>query len=255
MIRGLYTAVSGMIVGETKQAIITNNIANANTVGFKSDNLNVKNFGDVMIYNYDKIIGSRNVKNNIGSISTGSGIESVSTFFTQGVVQNTNRETDFAIQGRGFFTLSRDGQEYYSRDGHFNVNLEGNLVNDMGDVVQGYDLYTGMMGPIKVGQGTISCSSEGNISVDGVERYKIAISDFENYDGLKKVGDNLYEGTGARRAMNYSISHKYIEKSNVNIVKETVEMMNNTRAFESNQKVVQVIDETLGKAVNEVGKL
>ena len=255
MIRGLYTAISGMIVGETKQGIITNNIANSNTVGFKCDNLNVKNFGDVMIYNYDKILGNRNVKNNIGSISTGSAIESVSTYFTQGVVQNTERETDFAIQGRGFFTLNRNGQEFYSRDGHFNVNLEGNLINDMGDIVQGYDLYTKNVGPIKVGKGKISSSPEGNITIDGVEKYKFAVSDFQNYDALKKVGDNLYQGNGARMGANYSIRHKYIEKSNVNIVKETVEMMNNNRAFESNQKVVQVIDETLGKAVNEVGRL
>lgn len=255
MLRGIYTAASGLVVGETRQGIITNNIVNANTVGFKSDNLAVKNFGDVMLYNYDKTLGSKNVKNNIGELSKGSGIDTVNTFFSQGPLQSTDKDTDFAIEGRGFFTVNRNGRQYYTRDGHFNTNLQGYLVNSSGDLVQGIDLYTGNLGPIQVGDGKVSCTPAGNIRINGTERFKLNVVDFPNYNGLKKVGDNLYEGNGAQNAQNYAIRNKYIEKSNVNVVSEAVEMMANMRSFESNQKVMQVLDETLGKAVNELGAL
>ena len=254
MIRGLYTAISGMITGEAKQGVITNNLANANTNGFKCDNLAVKNFGDVMLYNYDKVVGNKNYKNNIGEISKGSAIDTVDTHFTQGILQQTKRDKDFAIEGRGFFTVNRNGKEYYTRDGHFNVNLDGYLTSDNGDLVQGFDLYTGRRGPVKVDAGDIACTPNGNIRVNGVEKYKLDVKDFQNYNTLKKVGDNLYEGNGAREAVNYNVRNRTIEKSNVNIIKETIDMMNNSKAFESNQKVVQTIDETLGKAVNEIGR-
>ncbi|SHJ67576.1 flagellar basal-body rod protein FlgG [Hathewaya proteolytica DSM 3090] len=255
MIRGLYIAVSGMVVGEAKQGVITNNIANANTVGYKQDSLNVKNFGDVLISNYDKVKNGQNVRQDLGMLSKGSAINNVSTYFTQGVHQLTDRNTDMAIQGRGFFNIERNGNTYYSRDGHFNINQDGYLVNDMGDFVKGYNLYTGNLEKINLDSGDIHLSSEGNISVNGVERYRLEISDFPNYESLKKVGDNLYEGENPSTVTNAVVKQKYIEKSNVNVVKETVEMMNNSRSFETNQRLVQVIDETLGKAVNEVGRL
>lgn len=253
MIRGLYTAASGLIVGETRQGIITNNLANANTIGFKSDNLSVKNFGEVLVYNYDKTLGNKNIRQNLGNISRGSGIDTVNTFFTQGPLQNTERDTDFAIQGRGFFTVNRNGKQYYTRDGHFNVDINGDLVNSTGDLVQGINLYNGSLESIHVGDGKISSDSKGNISINGVQKYKFNMADFQNYQGLKKVGDNLYEGNGAQTAVNYSIRHKYIEKSNVNVISQAVDMMTNMRSFESNQKLVQVMDETLNKAANELG--
>ena len=79
MIRGLYTSISGMITQEARQDVITNNLANANTVGFKSDNLTVRRFNDVLIQNYDKVVGGKNVRNEIGSLSLGSKIDSVNT--------------------------------------------------------------------------------------------------------------------------------------------------------------------------------
>ncbi len=108
MIRGLYTAVTGLITGEAKQSIVTNNIANANTIGFKSDNLSIKKFDDVLIQNYDKIVNGENTKNTIGSLSMGSKIDDLNTYFTQGVIQTTDKPTDFAIEGSGFFTVQRD---------------------------------------------------------------------------------------------------------------------------------------------------
>ena len=143
MIRSLYTAISGMITQEARQDVITNNLANANTTGFKGDNLAVKKFDDVLIQNYDKQVGGKNVRNVIGSLSNGAKVDDVNTDFSQGTIENSDSSTDFALEGRGFFTVQRaNGLEngtYYTRDGHFHVNMNGILVTDSGDAVMARD--------------------------------------------------------------------------------------------------------------------
>ncbi|MCB2291938.1 flagellar basal body rod protein FlgG [Clostridium algoriphilum] len=257
MIRGLYTAVTGMITGEAKQSIVTNNIANANTNGFKSDNLSIKKFDDVLIQNYDKIVNGKNTKNTIGSLSMGSKIDDLNTYFGQGLLQATDKTTDFAIDGSGFFTVQRnDGittKDYYTRSGDFHVDGSGYLVTDSGDKVLGKDKATNALGPIYVGDGKLQVDNSGNVSVNGVSQYKFATVDFSDYKTIKKVGDNLYDAASPMQNQNITVKQNSLEKSNVNVSAEMVNMMTITRNFESNQKVIQAIDETLGKAVNEVG--
>ncbi len=258
MIRSLYTSVSGMITQEAKQDIITNNLSNANTVGFKGDNLAIKKFDDVLLENYDKIVGGKNVRNPIGSISLGSKIDAVNTNFTQGMIQATEKNTDFAIDGKGFFSVQRnDGinnGQYYTRDGHFHVNMNGILVNDSGDEVIGRNLQTNALGPINVGNGKITCDTYGNINVNDTKMYKLYTVDFNDYNNLKKAGDNLYEGTNPTESQSI-VKQKSLEKSNVNIVNAMSDMITTMRSFETNQKIVQSLDETLGKLVNEVGSV
>jgi len=257
MIRGLYTAVTGLITGEAKQSIVTNNIANANTNGFKSDNLSIKSFDDVLIQNYDKIVNGKNIKSTIGSLSMGSKIDDLNTYFGQGVLQTTDKATDFAIDGRGFFTVQRNNgittKDYYTRSGDFHVDGSGYLVTDSGDKVLGKDKATNAMGPIYVGDGKLQLDNSGNVSVNGVNQYKFDTVDFKDYKTIKKVGDNLYDAASPVQNQNITVKQNSLEKSNVNVTTEMVNMMAITRNFESNQKVIQAIDETLGKAVNEVG--
>lgn len=261
MIRSLYTAVSGLITQEAKQDVITNNLANASTAGYKNDNLIVKNFKDVMIENKDKIVNGKNVKNRIGNLSLGSKIDEVYTDYSQGDIEDTGEANDFAISGKGFFTLKKangadNTQNFYSRDGHFHVNNKGYLVNDSGDNVLGTNLSTGKTEPIYAGSGNIACSENGQISVGGQKKYRFDISDFTNYNTLKKTGDNLFEGgQGAHFSNDFSIKQKALEKSNVNPISEFVSMMTTARKFESNQKIIQSIDETLDKAVNILGSI
>jgi len=256
MIRGLYTAVSGLITQEAKQNVITNNMANVNTVGFKGDTLAVKKFDDVLIANYDKIAGGKNVKNVIGSLSMGSKIDEVDTDFSTGMIQDTDKWTDFAVEGRGFFSVQRnDGissKEMYTRDGHFHVNATGYLVNDNGDNVLGINQSNGNKEPIYVGKDKFVSDNQGNLNIDGNPKYKLSTVDFNDYKALKKVGDNLYEGTNPVDN-NAVVKQNSLEKSNVNVINEMVNMMTVMRTFETNQKMVQAMDETLGKAVNEVG--
>lgn len=252
MIRSLYTAVSGMITQEAKQDVISNNLANANTVGFKQDNLSVSRFDDVLIQNFDKQQGGKNVQNIIGKLSLGSKIDGVNTDFTEGSIEDTGKPTDFAIDGRGFFTLSNNGNTYYSRDGHFHVDSRGYLTNDSGYSVMAKNSKTSSIEPLYVGNAQISSDTNGNISLDGKSAYKLETVDFADYSALHKSGDNLYTGTNATEA-NVIVSPNSLEHSNVNLISTMIDMLTTMRSFETNQKVIQSIDETLGKAVNEVG--
>jgi len=257
MIRALYTAVTGLITEEAKQSTVTNNIANANTIGFKSDDLSIKKFDDVLIQNYDKTVGGQNVKNVIGSLSMGSKIDELNTDFAQGVFETTTKATDFAIEGNGFFTVQRDDgittKNYYTRSGNFHIDGTGFLATDSGDKVLGTNSTTNALEPIYVGNGKLQADNSGNISIDGQNSYKFNTVDFANYNSLQKVGDNLFDGANPIQNGNVTVKQNTLEKSNVNVTTEMVNMMAIMRNFESNQKIIQSIDETLGKAVNEVG--
>jgi flagellar basal-body rod protein FlgG len=257
MIRGLYTAVSGLVTQEAKQQVITNNMANANTTGFKADNLAIKKFNDVLIQNFDKTSGSKNVRNIIGSLSYGSQIDETLTDFTQGLLQKTDNDTDFGLEGKGFFTVRRTAingnqSQYYTRDGQFHVNNQGYLVNASGDNVMARNRNNGAMEPVFIGNKKMIVDGNNDIYLDGQAEYNFNIVDFQDYGSLKKVGDNLYSGENPIQST--AVAQQYnIEKSNVNIVNEMVNMMSVLRTFESNQKVIQSMDETLSKVVNEVG--
>ncbi|WP_097025829.1 flagellar hook-basal body complex protein [Clostridium peptidivorans] len=246
MIRGLYTAVSGMITQEAKQDVITNNLANVNTAGFKVDNLATKSFNEVLLSNRDKIVNGKNVKVNLGTINLGSKIDEVATSFTQGILQNTDKETDFGIEGRGFFVIERNNginkERYYTRDGHFHVNSQGFLVNDSGDNVIGINAQTRAEEPI-------------NVNVNSLNQSNMMLVDFQDYNSLTKIGDNIYSGEGQQIAANGNIKQYSLEKSNVNVTREMIEMMTVMRTFETNQKMIQSLDETLGKAANEIGRI
>lgn len=259
MIRGLYTAVSGLITGEAKQNVVTNNLANSNTTGFKSENLSIKKFDDVLIQNYDKLENGKNIKSTIGSLSMGSRIDDINTYFTQGVITTTDKATDFAIDGKGFFTVQRDNGiskvNNYTRSGDFHVDGQGYLVTDSGDKVLCKNKQTNQVQPLFVGDGKLKSDSLGNISVNGVNAYKFDTVDFADYKSLKKIGDNLFEGANPIQNQPITVRQNALEKSNVNVTNEMINMMTILRNFESNQKVIQAIDETLGKAVNEVGTI
>lgn len=259
MIRSLYTSVSSLITLENKQNVITNNMANANTNGFKSDNLTTKSFDDVYIANKDKLVGSRNVKNRIGSISLGSEIDEVNTHFTQGVLKDTGNATDFAIEGRGFFVVQRgegnNGENLYTRDGNFKVGIDGTLITSNGDKVLGRNITTGAVEPVFVGNRNFTMDNQNVITVEGFDSYKLQTADFDDYKELKKVGDNYYSGENPITNNNVFARQGYIEGSNVNLTDEMVNMMTVMRNFETSQKVIQMLDDTLSKAANDIGSV
>ncbi|MBD7915305.1 flagellar basal body rod protein FlgG [Clostridium sp. Sa3CUN1] len=259
MIRSLYTAVSGLITLENRQATITNNMSNANTTGFKSDNLSIKSFDEVILQNKDKVMNGKNVTQKLGSLSLGAKIDTVDTAFTQGVLKNTEKSTDFAIQGRGFFAIEKqtnNGSEVvYTRDGSFKIGNDGYLMTSSGDRVLGINKNTGTLESIFVGGDGIVLDTNNNIFIGNRATHTLATADFVDYNSLEKMGDNYYKGESPIFNAEVSVTQGALESSNVNITNEMVNMITTMRSFETNQKIIQTLDETLGKAANEIGSV
>lgn len=256
MIRGIYTAVSGMITEEKRQEIITNNMANVSTSGFKEDKLNVKSFDEVLLQNYDNIINGKGNRTQIGGLSYGSEIDGTSTNFNQGILQNTDKKLDFAIEGNGLFkVVNENGTEYYRRSGNFSLDDNGYLIDENKNYVIGKKLDSGLDEKIKLSSDDITCDINGTIKDNGKDTFRLNTYEFNDMSKVIKNGNNLYLGTGAIENSDSKIKQGAIEGSNVNIIDAMVDMMATMRAYEANQKVISSIDETLGKTVNEVGSV
>jgi flagellar basal-body rod protein FlgG len=253
LIRGLYTAASGMITKQLQQENISNNIANINTPGFKSDKISLKSFEDMLIETRDKQIGSSNFKHSLGTLEFGVGIDANRTNFSQGLLEDTGRNLDFAINGNGFFTvLKNDGSERYTRDGRFEIDSNGFLTTVEGDRILGVD-SNGNKIPIKLSSDKVNISSEGVIeNSEGQARFYL--SNFTNDKDLVKEGTNYYRtNLSPLGEASGKVEQQKLEKSNVDTLEAITDMISIMRSYESSQKVIQQMDETLGKTVNEVG--
>lgn len=250
MLRSLYLAATGMMVQRKKMDVLTNNIANAETTGYKRDRLLSRSFKDMMIERTgDPYIV--NILSGVGPQNTGIHIDEIFTDFLQGSLEQTGRLSDIAIQGDGYFAVSTPAGERYTRDGSFAVSSEGYLVTSDGYPVLGTN------GFLRVGSGTFSVDGQGNVTAGGTAVGRIRVVTFADPTGLRKIGDNLYinYSNQAQVAGAYTVKQGYLEGSNVDIAREMVDMMEVSRSYETNQRMVKMLDESLGKAVNEVGRL
>lgn len=257
MVRGLYTAYTGMVNQQKRLDTITNNLANATTTAYKREGATARAFDEYMgVRVNDKTVG--NLVTRVGKMSLGVKIGENYTDYSQGSFRNTENTYDLAIEGNGFFTISftnKRGEQSikYTRDGNFTVDADGALRTTDGDYVQGEngDIY------IPTDAERISIISTGEIYADDEYIDTIKITDFEDYNYLKKYGENMYDAVdGITEKEPSAIIHQgYLEASNINAVTEMVEMITITRAYESNQKALQSADSMLEKAVNEVGRL
>ncbi|WP_066637216.1 flagellar basal-body rod protein FlgF [Desulfolucanica intricata] len=252
MIRGIYSGAYGMNVLQLKMEVMSNNLANINTNGFKNEQIVAKSFNEQLMNLMDERKG-RTYFRPVGLISQGAVVDEVSTDFSQGTLEETGLDTDFAISGNGFFTVETPEGIYYTRDGSFALDNYGYLVSS-----QGYTLL-GQAGPVEIGQGnSFTVDKDGVIYVNGEEKDRLLITDFINSQQLEKVGDNYYRADRETElqsfdAENYQIRQGFLERSNTDLVKELTNMLTVARAYETNQKLIQVQDELLGKAVNNVG--
>jgi flagellar basal-body rod protein FlgF len=261
MIRGLYTAASGMITRQFLQENLSNNIANVNTPGYKKDKVTLKSFEEVLIQNRDKYIGDHAFKNNLGNMEFGVGIGKMVTDFSQGIVEETGRSLDFALEDENSFFTVIDiyGNKRYTRDGRFKIveteNKDGSgyLVNSLGYKVLGSD-----SNPIVVYGSDIKLENDGTLSnTRGNVRFYISRleknTNGQNY--LLKDEGNLFRAASELNKSNGKVKQGALEKSNVDPLEAITEMISIMRSFESNQKVIQQMDETLGKTVNDVGSV
>jgi flagellar basal-body rod protein FlgG len=254
MLRGMYSSVSSMLNLQARQSVITNNLANINTHGYKEETLVSKSFDEVVLSNKDDYSNGIARNHTLGSLSFGVSIDDTVTSYNQATHISTGNNSDFALDGKGFFQVQdASGNNFFTRDGSFKVNSQGYLVNNAGHKVMGTNKATGASEPINIGNDKISVTANNNIVVNGVSKYSFNIADFNDYNSLTKVGDNLYSGKNPIKANNFYVKQGYVEGSNVDYINTTALLMETVKEFEANQKVIQTIDSTLSKIANEIG--
>jgi flagellar basal-body rod protein FlgG len=245
MLRSLYISASGMLAQRSTMDVITNNLSNLDTIGYKRDSLETRSFGDVLLSRINDPSGNNGV---IGPLSLGVHPDTVNTDFSEGPLEPTGRTADLALQGDGFFTVETPQGLRYTRSGNFQVDKDGYLCTSEGYYVRGTN------GRIHVGSQDFTVGSDGTITSAG-GNYKLQIVQFANNTALRKVGNNLYSGPAVASLANCGVMQGYLEHSNVDLSTEMVNMITVSRNYEANQRMVSMINGTLDKACNEVGRV
>lgn len=256
MVKGLYTAYTGMVQQQKRMEVVTNNLANSDTNGYKKEGATSVSFSDVYAAKI-KDDSEFYLNRRIGTMNMGTKIGETYTNFDQGPIEVTDNNYDFALDGKGFFQISYTNKAgetstKYTRDGSFTLTQDGYLVTDDGDFVLGEN------GRIQLDVKTeTKVDKLGNIYQGDRRVDRFALVDFADYNYISHYGENMYdlvEGGTVQQA-NCGVVQGVLEASNINVVEEMVSMIAIQRNYESNQKAIQSIDETLDKAVNQVGRL
>ncbi len=256
MIKSLWTAKTGLESQQVKMDVISNNLANVSTNGFKKSRAV---FEDLLYQNLRQPGGANDVQNTLPSdMQVGSGVRPVATerLHSQGGLENTGNSRDLAINGKGFFQVRMpDGNVAFTRDGSFQLDQNGQMVTS-----SGYPLEPAVMIPenalsVSIGKdGLVTVTEPG--STQSVEVGQLTVSTFVNPAGLQSIGENLYLETTASGMRTESMPgmngagglyQAYVETSNVNVVEEMVNMIQTQRAYEINSKAVKTSDEMLSR--------
>jgi len=226
MYPGIYIGLSGSVVQEDKLNTITHNLANVNTPGYKKD---VMGFSQYFL----------------------SALQYLQTDFSPAPLFPTKNPFDLALEGRGFFTISTPNGVRYTRRGDFMLDLQHQLVTK-----DGYPVL-GKKGSIIVNGENFVVDTSGTIRVDGVPIDTLRIEDFPEGTLLKKEANGLFAPPLGVEPVpsKATVKQGYLESANVNVVEEMVNMIQTLRNYEACQKIIRSIDETVGKAVNEVGAI
>lgn len=259
MVRSLWTGASGMIGQQANIDTISNNLSNVNTSGFKKQRVDFED----LLYQTVKTAGTPATEDTVTpvGIQMGHGVKVASTqrMFVQGALQNTENNTDLAIQGDGFFRIQMyDGSYAYTRDGSFKIDSDGRLVTS-----NGYKVMPDVVMPEGFLPETLAVSADGRVTVkipgsdDPMQVGQMELYRFANPVGLNAIGENLFKLSSAsgdpipgRPGFDGmgSLAHKFLEMSNVSVVREMVNLIVAQRAYEFNSKSIQTSDNMLGIA-------
>lgn len=266
MVKGLYTAYTGMVNQQNRLDVLTNNLANSATNGFKKEGTTSQSFADTLAIKI-KDTSDYSLPKKLGDVSLGVKIGENYTDYNQGSFRVTDNVYDIALDGDGFFAISftnKNGETSvkYTRDGAFTVNREGYLVTKDGDFVLNQAAANagnpGQNGYIRIDPNVeLVIDEAGYLYQNGQQLGQLGVVNFADYDYLQKYGENMYELAegGQIQQSDAKVVQGTLEMSNVNVVSEMVEMITISRAYESNQKIIQTIDSTLEKAANSVGRV
>lgn len=258
MLKGLYTAHTGLRNEQHRMDVLTNSLANATTVGFKKEGSTSQSFDSILAYKLkDSSEGLRTVRR-IGFNNPGVKIGENYTDYTQGSFRITDNTYDLAIAGEGFFAIeftnkAGETSTKYSRAGNFTLTQDGFLVTKDGDYVLDTQQRRIQLDTLA----ETSIDTAGRIAQNGQVVATIQIADFEDYNYLEHYGETYFQPIeGAQiRESNAMIRSGCLEMANVQVVSEMVNLISITRAYETNQKIMQTYDSTLDVAVNQLGQL
>ncbi len=244
MVNGLYTASRAMSNILAKQDINAQNLANTNTNGFKLARL----------VNTSQVTVGRNDEGKLSQREYQQ-LSEVATSFTQGPMVRTGNNFDLALSNSGFFKIESDDGIRYTRNGTFSMNGYGDLVTLSGKQVLDQD-----GGPINLKGEQVQFMEDGGIFVDGKKTATLGVVDFPNVKKLQYGADGLFnnpdpDGNPVKPADAISVRQGFLEGSNVDPVSTMVTMMAEYRNYEADQRALKAVDETLAKAVNDVGRV
>ncbi|MFP4687009.1 MAG: flagellar basal-body rod protein FlgF [bacterium] len=261
MIRGLYTGASGMVATQQRMDVISNNLSNSNTTGYKSLNIVNKAYPEKDLVRTDDNLqklpmGTIDKRPPLGSLNTGVTSDGTYTNFSQGQLRGTEDQLDLALEGEGFFVVQTDdGGEAYTRDGSFTVNSDNELVTTRGKRVMGLE------GVIQIPEDMESLSITGRgqiVDQDNNILGNIQVAQFENPVKMEQLGDNMFrQGENNPRIdppENYKIHQGFLERSNVDAIKQMIDMIEVNRHNEVQSTVIKQQNKLLGQAISRVGR-
>lgn len=254
MTYGLWLSAGGLQTNQYRQEIVTNNLANVETVGFKRD---LAVIHERPVEAQQNPAGMRYRHRLLDQLGGGNWVRPTYTTFEQGGLVRTSSDLDAAIEGEGFFTVREGNEPRYTRDGRFTLNSEGELVMVAGGGRLKVMDETDRPIILDPKGGKIAIGRDGSIHQDKVLVGKLGVVEFADRQALKKVGKNLFRSVGARPAAprNSKVHGGFIERSAQNPITGLVEMIEATRAHELNARMISLQDQTIGQAVNTVGRV
>ena len=246
---GIYVAASGALLQQMRLDLLTNNLANANSPGYKADTPIFR-----IPQETSEMAGQTAQNPDLRqSLSPYAPPFDSRIDFSAGGLKQTGNALDVAIVGPGFFAVETPDGEQYTRKGSFVVDADGTLTTP-----DGYPVI-GQGGPITIDGSQVQIDDAGNISADGEETGQLKVVTFERPQLLEKRGDALFaanDPTNPPQELEaVSLSQGYLELSNVNAVRTMTQLIETTRIFETYQKVITAMDQADAKAVNDVGKV
>lgn len=249
MIPGLYAAATGMMTVEDRQSVIANNIANASTAGFRSQTAVQKGFYSMFVKEM-----SRPFRFNV-DVAPGGGVKLDETFtdVSSGPVTTTGDPLNVALHGPGFIVVDTPAGERFTRNGKLTVDVDGQLATADGLKIQSVE-----RGAIDAGRGILEISRDGIVKVNGVRTGQIRLVEFEDPHMLMREGNHFYVASEAALGRSAAsadtvVIQKSLEMSNVNLPREMINMILGLRAYAANQKMINAIDETWSRLIDQVG--
>ena len=250
MIKGFYNLTSGMLSQGRRLDVVANNMTNISTAGYKAEHYTDRTFDEVMavrIGNKDKSVYQELPTYQAHILAP----DHLYTDFSQSSFEETRLPLDFAIQGEGFFAIQTADGVAYTRAGSFTLDNEGYLcLSELGRVLDRES------NPIQLPTDKLQTDKQGNLSTENGEYLAtLGVFQFEDNGELERTPYGLFTGDGAQVNENVTILHKWVERSNVNMVKEMDKKISTHRALQRAAQMSKIYDQVITRAVNDIGRM